>query len=154
MLKAPTNYKPFLGLDMAGTSESKTVITLTYYGDKTRKLEEAIDLIRREAPNAEIILRNLKGGTNESIDPRNRGDRDRDRERARQVPAVAGGPGPGAHDVPMKPENVKCPKCGGPMTSKVNKATRQRFWGCNGYPKKCNGTRDTDGNAPKPRGSF
>lgn len=44
----------------------------------------------------------------------------------------------------MKPENVTCPKCDGPMLSKVNRSTGQRFWGCAAYPK-CNGTRDTDG---------
>lgn len=44
----------------------------------------------------------------------------------------------------MKPENVTCPLCSGPMTSRANKATGQRFWGCNNYPK-CKGTRNTDG---------
>lgn len=44
----------------------------------------------------------------------------------------------------MKPENVECPECGGPMVSRANKTTGQRFWGCADYPK-CNGTRDTDG---------
>lgn len=50
----------------------------------------------------------------------------------------------------MKPENVRCPKCDGPMLSKKNHRTGQRFWGCAAYPK-CNGTRDTDGNAPGDR---
>ena len=49
----------FGGYDPA-KGESKTVITLTYYGDHTRKLDEAIALIKKESPNAEIILRNLK----------------------------------------------------------------------------------------------
>lgn len=44
----------------------------------------------------------------------------------------------------MKPENVKCPECGSPMTSRKNNKTGQRFWGCNNYPV-CKGTRDTDG---------
>jgi ssDNA-binding Zn-finger/Zn-ribbon topoisomerase 1 len=48
----------------------------------------------------------------------------------------------------MKPENVKCPECGGPMTSRANKTTGQRFFGCNAYPN-CRGTRDTDGEAPQ-----
>lgn len=50
----------------------------------------------------------------------------------------------------MKPENVTCPKCGGPMVSRLNKAERRRFWGCKKFPK-CTGTRDTDGNAPHER---
>jgi ssDNA-binding Zn-finger/Zn-ribbon topoisomerase 1 len=45
-------------------------------------------------------------------------------------------------------ENLKCPACFGPMTSRVNRSTGQRFWGCNAYPK-CRGTRDTDGEAPQ-----
>jgi ssDNA-binding Zn-finger/Zn-ribbon topoisomerase 1 len=49
----------------------------------------------------------------------------------------------------MKPENVECPDCGGPMTSRKNSTTGQRFWGCNGYPK-CRGTLNTDGEARKP----
>jgi ssDNA-binding Zn-finger/Zn-ribbon topoisomerase 1 len=45
-------------------------------------------------------------------------------------------------------ENVKCPECDGPMTSRANRTTGQRFWGCNNYPR-CKGTRDTDGEAAK-----
>lgn len=45
-----------------------------------------------------------------------------------------------------KPENVKCPECDGPMTSRANKSTGQRFWGCNRFPV-CKGTRNTDGEA-------
>jgi ssDNA-binding Zn-finger/Zn-ribbon topoisomerase 1 len=48
-------------------------------------------------------------------------------------------------------ENVKCPQCDGPMTSRKNSATGQRFWGCNAYPK-CRGTRNTDGEAMGERG--
>jgi len=44
-------------------------------------------------------------------------------------------------------ENVKCPECRGPMTSRKNGLTGQLFWGCNAYPK-CRGTRNTDGDAP------
>lgn len=44
-------------------------------------------------------------------------------------------------------ENLQCPKCGGPMTSRVNKSSGQRFWGCNLFPL-CRGTRNTDGEAP------
>jgi ssDNA-binding Zn-finger/Zn-ribbon topoisomerase 1 len=50
----------------------------------------------------------------------------------------------------MKPENVTCPLCEGPMTSRANKSTGQRFWGCNAFPK-CRGTRNTDGDAPRSR---
>lgn len=45
---------------------------------------------------------------------------------------------------PMKPENLTCPDCRGPMTSRQNKATGQRFWGCVRFPQ-CRGSRDTDG---------
>lgn len=45
-------------------------------------------------------------------------------------------------------EDVKCPECDGPMTSRVNRSTGQRFWGCAAYPK-CRGTRNTDGEAPR-----
>jgi ssDNA-binding Zn-finger/Zn-ribbon topoisomerase 1 len=44
----------------------------------------------------------------------------------------------------MKPENVKCPECDGPMVSRLNREKNQRFWGCKAYPD-CKGTRDTDG---------
>ena len=47
-------------------------------------------------------------------------------------------------------ENVKCPQCDGPMTSRKNNSTGQRFWGCDAYPK-CKGTRNTDGDAPRHR---
>lgn len=50
----------------------------------------------------------------------------------------------------MTPENVTCPVCDGPMTSRVNGRTLQRFWGCVDYPR-CNGTRNTDGEAPHER---
>jgi len=46
-------------------------------------------------------------------------------------------------------ENVKCPQCDGPMKSRANKTTGQRFWGCANYPK-CRGTRNTDGDATQP----
>lgn len=45
-------------------------------------------------------------------------------------------------------ENLTCPECEGPMTSRKNSTTGQRFWGCNSYPK-CKGTRNTDGEAPQ-----
>lgn len=41
-------------------------------------------------------------------------------------------------------ENLKCPKCGGPMVSRLNKKEQSRFWGCKGFPK-CDGTRDVEG---------
>jgi ssDNA-binding Zn-finger/Zn-ribbon topoisomerase 1 len=43
-----------------------------------------------------------------------------------------------------------CPECGGPMVSRANKSTGQRFWGCADYPK-CTGTRDTDGESAAER---
>jgi ssDNA-binding Zn-finger/Zn-ribbon topoisomerase 1 len=46
----------------------------------------------------------------------------------------------------MPIENVKCPLCEGPMVSRANRATGQRFWGCKKYPD-CRGTRNTDGEA-------
>lgn len=52
----------------------------------------------------------------------------------------------------MPIENVKCPECRGPMTSRANRATGQRFWGCNKYPK-CKGTRNTDGEVSRPASS-
>jgi ssDNA-binding Zn-finger/Zn-ribbon topoisomerase 1 len=53
----------------------------------------------------------------------------------------------------MKPENVFCPECGGPMTSRANRRTGQRFWGCNKFPA-CKGTRNTDGDPPARRSGF
>jgi ssDNA-binding Zn-finger/Zn-ribbon topoisomerase 1 len=50
----------------------------------------------------------------------------------------------------MRPENVKCPECGGPMVSRVNGWSRQRFWGCSAYPD-CRGTRNTDGESKQER---
>lgn len=44
----------------------------------------------------------------------------------------------------VKPQNVTCPSCGGPMVSRVNVERQQRFWGCQSFPR-CRGTRDTDG---------
>lgn len=44
----------------------------------------------------------------------------------------------------MKPENVKCPECDGPMVSR--KSQYGVFWGCVDYPK-CRGTRNADGEA-------
>ena len=43
-------------------------------------------------------------------------------------------------------EETRCPECDGPMVSRANKATGQRFWGCKNFPK-CKGTRNTDGEA-------
>jgi ssDNA-binding Zn-finger/Zn-ribbon topoisomerase 1 len=43
-------------------------------------------------------------------------------------------------------EDTLCPECGGPMVSRKNSATGQRFWGCRKFPE-CKGTRDTDGEA-------
>ncbi len=45
-------------------------------------------------------------------------------------------------------EETKCPICDGPMQSRANKTTGQRFWGCKAFPQ-CKGTRNTDGEAPR-----
>jgi len=50
----------------------------------------------------------------------------------------------------MKPENVRCPECGGEMVSRLNREKNQRFWGCKDFPK-CRGTRDTDGRSKAER---
>jgi ssDNA-binding Zn-finger/Zn-ribbon topoisomerase 1 len=50
-------------------------------------------------------------------------------------------------------EETLCPECGGPMVSRANKTTGQRFWGCKDYPK-CRGTRNTDGEAPRDRSDY
>jgi ssDNA-binding Zn-finger/Zn-ribbon topoisomerase 1 len=42
----------------------------------------------------------------------------------------------------MTPENVKCPKCSGPMVPR--KSSFGMFWGCKDYPQ-CKGTRDSMG---------
>ena len=46
-------------------------------------------------------------------------------------------------------ENL-CPECGGPMISRMNGKTGQRFWGCKKFPD-CRGTRNTDGEATQER---
>ncbi len=46
----------------------------------------------------------------------------------------------------LRIENLKCPHCLGPMESRKNGQTQQRFWGCKNYPQ-CHGTRNTDGEA-------
>lgn len=48
----------------------------------------------------------------------------------------------------MKPENVKCPDCDGPMISRKSKFGV--FWGCKAYPK-CKGTRDNEGHSKADR---
>ena len=50
----------------------------------------------------------------------------------------------------MKPENVKCPDCGGPMVPRTAKADGRKFWGCVQFPR-CRGTRDTDGRSKAER---
>ena len=42
----------------------------------------------------------------------------------------------------MKPENVKCPNCDGPMIPRNGQYGK--FWGCKDYPR-CKGTRDSMG---------
>ena len=44
--------------------------------------------------------------------------------------------------------DTTCPHCGGPMISRKNGATGQRFWGCKNFPV-CRGTLNTDGEAPR-----
>ena len=48
----------------------------------------------------------------------------------------------------MKPMNVACPDCGGPMISR--KSRYGMFWGCRDYPQ-CHGTRDSEGRAKQDR---
>lgn len=48
----------------------------------------------------------------------------------------------------MKPENVKCPDCGGPMVSR--KSQYGTFWGCKSFPR-CTGTRDSMGRSKQDR---
>lgn len=50
----------------------------------------------------------------------------------------------------MKPENVKCPECDGPMVSRKSKFGV--FWGCKNYPI-CKGTRDSMGRSKQDRES-
>lgn len=44
----------------------------------------------------------------------------------------------------MAIENLKCPKCKGPMAVRLNRRDGTSFWGCRAYPN-CNGTRDNEG---------
>ena len=44
----------------------------------------------------------------------------------------------------MKPENVTCPQCDGPMTARMS--AHGKFWGCCAHPK-CRGTRNVMGDA-------
>jgi len=48
----------------------------------------------------------------------------------------------------MKPENVTCPECDGPMVSRKGKFGV--FWGCKQFPK-CKGTRDSMGRSKEDR---
>jgi len=41
-------------------------------------------------------------------------------------------------------ENLKCPKCAGPMVPRSNRSDGTKFWGCKAYPN-CKGTRDSMG---------
>ena len=50
----------------------------------------------------------------------------------------------------MKPQNVTCPDCGGPMVSR--KSAHGCFWGCKDFPK-CKGTRDSEGRSKSDRSS-
>jgi ssDNA-binding Zn-finger/Zn-ribbon topoisomerase 1 len=42
-----------------------------------------------------------------------------------------------------------CPVCGAKMKPRTNTTTGQKFWGCTEFPR-CRGTRNTDGEAPRP----
>lgn len=53
----------------------------------------------------------------------------------------------------MKPENVTCPECRGPMVSRLNKRDNSRFWGCQRYPD-CTGTLTVDGDARPRRRAY
>ena len=48
----------------------------------------------------------------------------------------------------MTIENVKCPKCDGPMQSRSSK--HGVFWGCKDYPN-CDWTRDSMGRSKEER---
>src|SRR5437899_12991883 len=48
----------------------------------------------------------------------------------------------------VKPENVKCPDCDGPMVSRTGKFGV--FWGCKAFPA-CKGTRDSMGRSKADR---
>jgi ssDNA-binding Zn-finger/Zn-ribbon topoisomerase 1 len=48
----------------------------------------------------------------------------------------------------MKPENVTCPECDGPMVSRSS--AHGVFWGCKAFPR-CRGTRNVDGEARRSR---
>lgn len=50
--------------------------------------------------------------------------------------------------MPSKPENVKCPDCGGPMVPRTSQ--HGKFWGCQSYPR-CKGTRDSLGQSKRER---
>lgn len=45
----------------------------------------------------------------------------------------------------VKPENVRCPTCDGPMVPRTGR--HGKFWGCANYPR-CKGTRNSMGSAP------
>jgi ssDNA-binding Zn-finger/Zn-ribbon topoisomerase 1 len=49
-------------------------------------------------------------------------------------------------------ENVKCPKCGGPMVARKSGRDGRMFFGCKAFPE-CRGTRNTDGEAPRRYGA-
>ena len=51
----------------------------------------------------------------------------------------------------MKPENVKCPDCEGPMVSRTGKFGV--FWGCKAFPN-CKGTRDSMGRSKADREAW
>ena len=51
----------------------------------------------------------------------------------------------------MKPENVKCPDCDGPMVSRTGKFGV--FWGCKAFPN-CKGTRDSMGRSKADREAW
>src|SRR5437879_5069866 len=48
----------------------------------------------------------------------------------------------------VKPENVKCPDCDGPMVSRTGKFGV--FWGCKAFPA-CKGTRESMGRSKADR---
>jgi len=53
----------------------------------------------------------------------------------------------------MSIEDLKCPDCGGPMVSRKNHKTGQRFWGCADYPE-CTGTRNTESRTEEREAEF
>ncbi len=53
----------------------------------------------------------------------------------------------------VKIKDIKCPTCDGPMISRYNRTTQDKFWGCKKYPE-CKGTRDSMGRSREERQAW